>query len=86
MRPKRIPLVRHGKSIGRPSGPLCWTLPVTTFSIRDDHGLAPTECVDDLAYLMSMAPGNHEKRGDLECNQVTLHIRKTGIIIDKMAG
>lgn len=37
-----------------------WLPPETTFSIRDDEGFHPSEHVDELAYLMQLAPGNHE--------------------------
>lgn len=37
-----------------------WLPPETTLSIRDDEGFLPSEHVDELAYLMQLAPGNHE--------------------------
>jgi hypothetical protein len=37
-----------------------WQPPVTTFSFRDDEGMMPDEIAMELAYLMSLAPGNEE--------------------------
>lgn len=43
-----------------------WRPPSTTFVFRDDQGLAPLNSVNDLAYLMSLAPANHENFHDLK--------------------
>ncbi len=37
-----------------------WRPPNTTFSFRDDFGFNPEENVDELAYLLSLAPQNQE--------------------------
>jgi hypothetical protein len=53
-----------------------WKPPSTTFVFRDDQpqGLAPLDRVDDLAYLMSLAPANHENFYDLK-QRVALALR-----------
>ncbi|HET6975224.1 MAG TPA: hypothetical protein VFI24_02790 [Pyrinomonadaceae bacterium] len=42
-----------------------WIPPSTTFVFRD-QGLVPLDSVNDLAYLMSLAPDNHENFHDLK--------------------
>lgn len=37
-----------------------WLPPTTTISFRDDHGLDPQAAINELTYLMSLAPGNKE--------------------------
>ena len=43
-----------------------WKPPSTTFVFRDDQQFAPLDSVNDLAYLMSLAPANHENFHDLK--------------------
>ena len=43
-----------------------WRPPSTVYLFRDDEGLAPVNSVDDLAYMMSLAPANHENLHDLK--------------------
>jgi hypothetical protein len=49
--------------------------PTTTFSFRDDNGFKPNDRVNELAYLMSTAPGNQEEIQDLR-NRVQNALRE----------